>query len=147
MPRSLFPAERNSINRIPQDARLPPVPSFGRGGSANLFDANAGDAANPEVSMCCRSRFSPAEARRDSHIVSDLQSRRRRIGNPFVTGYIGKSLKLGLTDKDELGNVLVHKQVIIGSCTFTAEAAIKIARKIMALADEAEPNRYHHDPS
>jgi hypothetical protein len=56
--------------------------------------------------------------------------------------YMGKSLKLGLTDKDELGNDLVVKQVVIGSCAFSAEAAVKIARKIMALADEADPMRY-----
>jgi hypothetical protein len=52
---------------------------------------------------------------------------------------LGKSLRLGLTNKDDLGDDMgTKKNVRIGSCSFTPEGAQKVADKIRALADEAE---------
>jgi hypothetical protein len=51
----------------------------------------------------------------------------------------GKSLRLGLTNKDDLGEDLGAKRnVRIGSCSFTPNGARKVADKIRAFAEEAE---------
>ncbi len=65
-----------------------------------------------------------------------------RIDRQEVTARytLGRSLWLGLTDKDDVGERLDPgtRNVRIGSCSFTPDGARKVADKIRALAEEAE---------